>query len=65
MIMVVERVRRVVLCPKPGCGGPTHVRGTPPSPDIVVRYRLCLKCGYRFKTTQQPEEIQEDFPTSE
>lgn len=47
----------MIRCPKPKCGGMTHAQGTLPGLEIVVRYRVCQKCGHRFKTTQPKEEI--------
>lgn len=48
----------MIHCPKPKCGGVTYAQGTLPGlEDIIVRYRVCQKCGHRFKTTQQKEEI--------
>ena len=47
----------MIRCPKPCCGGETYAQGTLPGLDIIVRYRVCQKCGHRFKTTQSKEEI--------
>lgn len=48
-------------CPK--CHSKTKVTHTAASVGIVTRYRLCMTCGYAFRTKER-EEKEEGRKTS-
>lgn len=39
-----------IVCPQ--CGGKTRIRSTVSHPGEIRRYRVCLRCGHRFHTTE-------------
>lgn len=39
------------------CGGKTHVYGARQVSDSrTLRYRICLECGYKFRTIEELRE---------
>jgi len=42
-------------CEKSDCGGKTKVTRTEKWKNIVIRFRTCLKCGHKMKTTESAD----------
>lgn len=41
-------------CPK--CQGKTRPYATKPLDTIKMRYRICMMCGHKFKTWEEPDK---------